>query len=106
MVVVGSKLRNPVFTLVLATETEKAQLAPGFPTIRVSELPNTTTVILPVIQINFVGETLEGRNGPAMMASGIITSKYSPHVRHLTDWCAICQQPVRARMWTICFWWQ
>ena len=32
-----------------------------------------------------VEETLSGRNGPAVMASGITTSKYRSHFTHLTD---------------------
>jgi len=33
----------------------------------------------------YADETLGGRNGPATIASGIITSKYFSHLTHLTD---------------------
>jgi hypothetical protein len=55
----------------------KAQLAPGFPTIRDLGVVNFIT--------NGHVSSLSGRNGPATMASGIITSKYFSHLTHLTD---------------------
>ena len=74
---------------------EKAQLAPGFPTIRDLELPHYITATLAVeVQSDVrnpyrssycADETLGGRNGPATIASGIITSKYFSHLTHLTD---------------------
>jgi hypothetical protein len=75
-------------------EKEKPSLHRAFTTIRVSELPHYITATLPAVQRDernpyrsfyYADETLGGRNGPAMIASGIITSKYFSHLTHLTD---------------------
>jgi hypothetical protein len=69
----------------LRNSKEKAQLAPGFPTIRDLGLIGYYTAIQSAVQVHFSEETLRGRNGPAMMASGIITSKSRSHFTHLTN---------------------
>jgi hypothetical protein len=64
---------------------EKAQLAPGFPTILDWGLIGYCTAIQSAIQVHFSEGALRGMNGPAMMASGIITSKARSHFTHLTN---------------------
>jgi hypothetical protein len=75
---------------------KRPSLHRAFTTIRVSELPHYITAILQQFKFRATGaiwvalsyctdETLGGRNGPATIASGIITSKYFSHLTHLTD---------------------
>ncbi|SRR6266446_4598760 len=56
---------------------EKAQLAPG--------LHNHSGLGVARLYHNGYVSSLSGRNGPAMMASGIITPKFCSHLTHLTD---------------------
>src|SRR6266481_790915 len=59
------------------SQKEKAQLAPG--------LHNHSRFGVARLYHNGHESSLSGRNGPAMMASGIVTSKSRSHFTHLTN---------------------